>query len=191
MKKYLFLFVAILLLSCCCGPKRQKVSVDVSTMTDTVDIFAQNCNKPLFLDNVVQDSLKTFIENYYYTRDTPYNAPTVYLVFVEQNSPNDTTISFMLSFGLVEEIPLDEETEPTLYIKGGCRQYGKTVVLFYRHFDDLPKLVDENLLILKRTDYDFFMSYNGPVYDICVRGVYNIYRYSAGKLELIRRIDTR
>ncbi len=74
MKKYLFLFIAILIVSCCCGPKRQEVSVDVSTMTDTVDIF-----RNVFKSKVMQDSLDAFIAE---TEDFRGHDTVVYSVFV-------------------------------------------------------------------------------------------------------------
>lgn len=78
---------------------------------------AQQRHKDLFMNPDVQDSLKIFIERNSYSLSNPYDAPTIYLVTVEQNAPNDTTITFMSSYSLVEEISLDGKTEPSLYIR--------------------------------------------------------------------------
>lgn len=145
---------------------------------------AQQRHKDLFMNPDVQDSLKIFIERNNYTLSNPYDAPTIYLVTVEQNAPNDTTITFMSSYSLVEEISLDGKTEPSLYIKGGCIQYDKTVVLFYSNITTLPELVDEDLLVLERKDYDITMSHDRVEWDITFRGALNVYRYINGRLEL-------
>lgn len=155
------------------------------------DAAAQNRHQNLFLNPNIQDSLKTFIERNNYTLSNPYNAPTIYLVTVEQNASNDTTITFMSSYSLIEEISLDGNTEPSLYIKGGCIQYGKTVVLFYSNITTLPELVDEELLVLERKDYDITMSYNMVDWDSSFRGALNVYRYIGGNLELKCKIGGR
>ena len=155
------------------------------------DAAAQNRHKDLFLKPDVQDSLKTFIERNNYALSNPYDAPTIYLVTVEQNAPSDTTITFMSSYSLIEEISLDGKTEPSLYIKGGCMQYDKTVVLFYSNITTLPKLVNESLLVLERKDYDITMSYDKVEWDSSFRGALNVYQYIGGNLELKCKIGGR
>lgn len=155
------------------------------------DAAAQERHKDLFLNPDVQDSLKTFIERNTYTLSNPYHAPTIYLVTVEQNAPNDTTITFMSSYSLIEEISLDGKTEPSLYLKGGCIQYDKTVVLFYSNITTLPELVEEELLVLERKDYDITMSYDIVEWDSSFRGALNVYQYIDGKLELQCKIGVR
>lgn len=155
------------------------------------DAFGDDRHKDLFCNPIVQDSLKTFIEKNSYPLSNPYGAPTIYLVTVEQLSPNDTTITFMSSYSMIEEVSLDGKTEPSLYIKGGCLQYGKTVVLFYNNFTSLPEFVDESLLVLERKDYDIFMSNDVIVWDSNFRGVLNIYSYVEGRLKLKRKIGGR
>ena len=139
----------------------------------------------LFYNHSLEDSLELYISQ---VRDiqNPYGAPTIMDIWINVDSDDDgkprDTLVFVSASYRISGPPGSQDSwdEPIIsypcLTKGAGWISGRMCVIKYINNYTFSNLVNEALLTIPPKQFDFFSSYDGPIYDVRISRSSRLYR---------------
>lgn len=139
----------------------------------------------LFYNKALEDSLELYISQTGVIKN-PYNAPTIMDIWINVTADytgvqNDTIVAMSASF-ILSGPPGYSDDEGESFISYPCVTAGagiiKERICIVKYIDNhtFPSLVNEQNLTVPRDKYDFFYTYNGPIYDVAITKTSRLYK---------------
>ena len=140
----------------------------------------------LFYNHALEDSLELYISQVRYIQN-PYGAPTIMDIWINVDSdddgkPQDTLVFVSASYWISGPPGCSQGSwdDPIISYpcstKGAGWVSGRMCVIKYINNYTFSNLVNEALLTIPPKQFDFFSSYDGPIYDVRISRSSRLYR---------------